>query len=86
MFFRRGVSDDDPWLQPKLWLFSVGAILALVGMATEAAWVIGLAGLVLAIGVLLRFVPRRSATRSGREEKGIERKDEGGGGGTPASG
>lgn len=58
MFFRRGVSDDQ-WLQAKLWIFSVGAILALLGMSLRNDWIIGLAGLVLAAGVLLRFVDRK---------------------------
>lgn len=65
MFFRRGVSDDDPWLKPKMWLFSAGAILALVGMGTERVWLIGIAGALLAAGVLIRFLPhsRPSAGR-----------------------
>ena len=58
MFFRRGVSDDG-WLQVKLWLFSIGALLALVGMFLENDWVIGGAGLVLLAGFALRFLPRR---------------------------
>lgn len=59
MFFRRGVSDDDdPWLQAKVWLFTGGAFLALGGMLLENQWLIGAAAIVLAAGVLLRFVPR----------------------------
>ena len=54
MFFRRGVSDDG-WLQVKLWLFSIGALLALVGMFLQNDWVIGGAGLVLLAGFALRF-------------------------------
>lgn len=57
MFFRRGVAEDDPWLRPKLWLFSAGALAAVVGMAMENDWLIGGAGVVLGIGVLLRFLP-----------------------------
>ena len=59
MFFRRGVGDD-PWLTEKLWLFGLGALLALVGMALENTWLIGAAGLALAAGMALRLVPRRS--------------------------
>lgn len=55
MFFRRGVSDDDPWLQAKLWLFGIGAILALFGMGLENDWLIGTAGVVLFAGFVLRF-------------------------------
>ena len=58
MFFRRGVADDDPWLDVKLWVFSVGALLALLGMGLQKAWLIGVAGIVLGAGVLLRFVRR----------------------------
>jgi hypothetical protein len=59
MFFRRGVSDtDDRWLQVRLWLFGVGAVLALLGMGLQNDWLIGAAGLVLAGGILLRFTPR----------------------------
>ena len=59
MFFRRGVADDDPWLRPKLWLFSIGAILALLGMGLENDWLIGAAALVLLAGLLLRFLKPR---------------------------
>lgn len=63
MFFRRGVADDDPWLGPKLWLFSIGAALALLGMGTRTRWLIGLAAVVLAAGVLIRFVPHPGDAR-----------------------
>lgn len=55
MFFRRGISHDE-WLRVKLWLFGAGAILALLGMGLQNNWLMGIAGLVLAAGVLLRFV------------------------------
>ena len=57
MFFRRGVGEDDRWLETKLWLFSIGALLALVGMFLENEWVIGAAAIVLLAGFLLRFAP-----------------------------
>ena len=63
MFFRRGVADDDPWLTPKLWLFGIGAILALGGMLFENDWLIGAAAVVLLAGALLRFIPRRTEPR-----------------------
>lgn len=59
MFFRRGVSDDDDWLQVKLWLFGVGSILALLGMGFGNDWLIGGAALVLGVGFVLRFIDRR---------------------------
>lgn len=67
MFFRRGVADDGRWLQAKLWIFSIGALLALVGMFLENDWVIGGAGLVLATGLLLRFLDRGDADRGEAE-------------------
>lgn len=63
MFFRRGVAGDDRWLEAKMWLFSIGALLALLGMLLENDWVMGAAGVVLLGGFLLRF-----ADRSGEEE------------------
>jgi hypothetical protein len=59
VFFRRGVSEDDRFLQAKLWIFSTGAILALVGMGLQNDWLIGVAGLILAAGIVLRLVGRR---------------------------
>lgn len=58
MFFRRGVADDDPWLRPKMWLFSIGALLALVGMGLGVDWLIGAAAVLLLAGMALRFVKR----------------------------
>ncbi len=67
MFFRRGVADDDPWLGPKLWLFSIGAVLALLGMGLENDWLIGAAAVALVAGLALRFVKRATP---GQEEDG----------------
>ena len=61
MFFRRGVSEDDRFLEAKLWIFSAGAILALVGMGLQNDWLIGAAGLLLAAGIALRLWSRRRA-------------------------
>jgi hypothetical protein len=52
------MAEDDPWLQAKLWIFSIGALLALLGMGLENGWLIGAAGIMLAAGLLLRFVKR----------------------------
>ena len=60
MFFRRGMSAGR-WLQAKMWLFSVGALLALIGMSLKNDWVIGAAGVVLLAGFMLRFLPDRDA-------------------------
>lgn len=68
MFFRRGVSEDDRFLRAKLWIFSAGAILALVGMGLQNDWLIGGAGLVLAAGIVLRLVGRGGADADGGGE------------------
>lgn len=51
--------SDDGWLQVKLWIFSIGAILALLGMGFHNDWLLGAGGIVLLAGVLLRFVDRK---------------------------
>lgn len=58
MFIRRGGSGDDPWLNQKLWTFTIGAVVALVGMLLDNLWVMAAAGLILVGGVALRFIPR----------------------------
>jgi hypothetical protein len=59
MFFRRGTShQDDPWLTEKLWLFTGGAVTAILGMLLENSWLMGVGALLLAAGVLIRFLPR----------------------------
>ena len=44
-------------LELRVTLFGAGAILALVGMATEQSWLINVAIAVLIVGVLVRFLP-----------------------------
>ncbi|MEJ2503349.1 MAG: hypothetical protein P8177_08560 [Gemmatimonadota bacterium] len=76
MFFRRGVSENDRFLQAKLWIFGAGAIVALIGMGLQNDWLIGIAGLILAAGIALRFLEGSSSKEkddgpdawSGREE------------------
>lgn len=58
MFFRRGVAEDDRWLEVKMWLFSIGALTALVGMFLENDWVMGVAAIFLLAGFVLRFAGR----------------------------
>jgi hypothetical protein len=59
VFFRRGVSSkDDPWVAEKIWVFTVGALVAMVGMLLENPWLMGAAALLLLGGILLRFIPR----------------------------
>ena len=48
---------DHSWLEWKIRLFSVAAVLSLVGIYFDERWVIGAAIMVLALGMVLRFVP-----------------------------
>lgn len=69
MFFRRGLGDThDRWLTAKLWLFTLGALLALLGMGLESGWLMGAAGLALGAGLLLRFLPSARTGPRDREE------------------
>lgn len=79
MFFRRGVRNDR-WLGAKMALFTAGALLAVAGMSLRRDWLIGLAAIVLAAGILLRVIAPRSSDdadpvdrpgrSSGEEEEG----------------
>lgn len=51
---RRG---PDRWLDLKLLLFSLGAAVGLTGMLLGRDWVIFTAIGILALGVLVRFLP-----------------------------
>jgi len=58
------------YLEWKVRLFVVGATLALGGMYLNRSWLVGVAILVLAAGVSLRFLP------SGEEPEEEEEADE----------
>jgi hypothetical protein len=68
VFFRRTQSDDDPWLREKVWIFTAGAVVALVGMLSDTTWVIGLGALILLSGIALRFLPRRERDPSDSDD------------------
>ncbi|MDZ7780110.1 MAG: hypothetical protein U5R14_09315 [Gemmatimonadota bacterium] len=44
-------------LEWKVRLFTLGAVLAVVGMALDRGWMIGAAIVVLGLGLTLRFLP-----------------------------
>lgn len=56
IFFRRGARDDGR-LPVKIALFTVGALLAVVGMALRNDWVVTAAAVVLGAGILVRLLP-----------------------------
>lgn len=64
IFLDRGKRGEDPHLEWKVRFFFLGALLALLGMAMELAWLVGIATGVLLLAVGLRFLPRRG-DRSG---------------------
>jgi membrane protein implicated in regulation of membrane protease activity len=60
MIFRpdRRTRGPDPVLGHKMLLFVVGAILAVIGIATERNWIVYVAIAFLLAGVVLRFLRR----------------------------
>jgi hypothetical protein len=62
---RRG---PDRWLNVKVAIFCLGAGIALVGIASETKWVVNVAIGVLAIGFLMRFLPRDRDTPTEPED------------------
>lgn len=64
---------DDPFLEWKVRLFSVAAVLVLVGLYLDNRWLTGLAIALLVVAMLLRFLPGGSA-------HGVTSEDEDGAG------
>jgi hypothetical protein len=56
-------------LEWRIRLFGAGAIMAVVGIATEQSWLVNVAIAVLAVGVLLRFVGKPSETTTTTEDE-----------------
>lgn len=70
MFFRRGGAEEDDRLAEKIAIFTVGALLALLGMAIGNDWVVGAAALVLVAGIVIRFAPGRAPSDDERGRPG----------------
>ncbi len=67
-------ADPYPVLEWKVRLFILGAGLGVGGMLLEVWWLIPLAVVVLAAGVLLRFLPAGKGTPvAGGDEAGQDR-------------
>lgn len=49
----------DPFLQWKIVIFIIGAVVGLAGVATENRWLVGIGIVVLISGMLLRALGRR---------------------------
>ena len=58
LFADRSRRGPDPYLGWKVRLFLAGAVVALVAMARESSWLMGVAVLFLGAGFLLRFLPQ----------------------------
>lgn len=56
---RSGTGDTGPLLAWRVRSFVIGAALALAGMGLELDWLVWSGIGVLAIGLLLRFLPSR---------------------------
>ncbi len=73
-FHNRSTTSDPRFLEWKVRLFTIGAVLALAGMYLELDWMVALAIAFLVAGFTLRFVPRPDeddASETG-EEPGSE--------------
>lgn len=62
-----------PWLEWKVRLFTVGAVLALGGMYLDESWVVGAAMVVLVMGMLVRFLPAPGSDAEGERQDGADR-------------
>ena len=52
---------DDRFLNAKVALFSLGAVVALIGIATDIGWLVNIAIGILIVGFALRFLKTRDA-------------------------
>ena len=61
MIFRpsRDKRGPDVFLAAKVGIFVLGAVVALIGIATDTSWVITLAIAILLVGFALRFAKPR---------------------------
>ena len=62
---RRGRGGPDRFLHWKVALFFLGAGFFLAGAATGTDWAVAAAAGVLALGLVLRFLPRREEDGEG---------------------
>lgn len=50
---------DARFLEVRVALFTIGAVLGMAGIYLDTPWMVGVAIGVLAVGFVIRFVPRR---------------------------
>lgn len=75
--------EAGDYLVWKVRIFTVGAVLAMVGMYREESWMTGAAILVLLLGFVLRFLPGMSNPGRGDGREGSDDAMESSDGGTP---
>jgi hypothetical protein len=68
VFISRAPAPDDRWLYLKLASFVVGAGLALLGLALRNDLLVTIAIIVLALGVVLRFLVRPAPSADTSDE------------------
>jgi protein-S-isoprenylcysteine O-methyltransferase Ste14 len=66
---RRRQADDDVWLGHKMMVFLIGSLFGVLGMATDRAWMIYVAIVLLAAGLLLRLWGRRRSRLAQQDEE-----------------
>ncbi len=64
--------EAGDYLVWKVRIFTVGAVLAMVGMYREESWMTGAAILVLLLGFVLRFLPGMSGGGEGGGRDGAD--------------
>jgi len=60
IFVRRDGRKGDPLLHRKVQLFASAAVLALVGIALEASWLVGAAILLLLAAFVMTFLSKKA--------------------------
>jgi nitrogen fixation-related uncharacterized protein len=68
---RRRQADDDVWLGHKMMVFLVGSLFGVLGMATDRAWMIYVAIVLLAAGLLLRLWGRRRSRLTQQDDEEV---------------
>lgn len=87
MFIDRTPRGEDPWLDLKVWSFTVGALLAFAGIYLDASWLIWVAIVVLLVGFAARFLPDGADDQEPDDQEADDREaDEQEAGGQEAGG
>lgn len=77
LIFARRSRREDPYLEWKVRIFAVAAVLTLAGMYFEERWMTLTALALLLVGMLLRFAPGASGdSTEGEEAEDFEEAEE----------